>query len=138
MTPYRYFRIFPVDSFLTAVRGLSLTMNPIVEVQGTAEPNLKKRRCDYCTRIKKKCDKNEPCSSCRHLNISCTYSQHSSTPKAKRGPVATEDILIKRQKTSEINQGFYVEKLPVSLLFFFFFVTLETKVNFVSTTYHSS
>src|SRR5437588_5865939 len=38
------------------------------------KPKSTKRRCNNCSKRRRGCDKKDPCSGCRHLGISCTYS----------------------------------------------------------------
>lgn len=67
--------------------------------------NPTKRRCDYCDRVRRACDKGDPCSSCQHRGIDCTYSRPISESKTRKRPEALEGGSAKRQKISAVNQG---------------------------------
>src|SRR5438270_1326700 len=59
----------------------SLTVEFVDPRSTKATPAKIRRRCDNCNKKRRGCDKKDPCSGCRHLKISCTYS--STVPERK-------------------------------------------------------
>ena len=93
-------------------------LNNFGEIQTSAvSASPAKRRCDSCNRRRRGCDKGEPCSGCRYLNLRCTYSHPAKRPKFEESSTADWTALHLAAKTGSFDlvQAFLPDDGPTQV-----------------------
>lgn len=96
--------------------GMADSTSPHVEspsntTESAPSENLKPYACVTCSRRKVRCDKREPCSTCRKSGIECIF--RAPAPPQARKRRAPETILLERlQRAEDLLKGMGVKVDP--------------------------